>query len=114
VLAHSDADKLRFAAQQSDTGLEILKLFGMEPGELRSIAVLQRSGKLLTQSAAVLEIARRMYQPFPALAEVCSAIPEPARDALYAWVSTQRGVFGHADSCRIPEDEEMARFLTEL
>jgi predicted DCC family thiol-disulfide oxidoreductase YuxK len=70
MLGNSNANSLRFAAQQSDIGLKLLKAFELEPETLSSIAVLQQNGRLLTRSDAVLEIASRMHEPYPLAAQV--------------------------------------------
>ena len=38
-------------------------------------------------------------------------VPHEARDWAYELVSRYRHIFGEKDSCRIPSEEEMDRFL---
>lgn len=93
-------------------GLSLLHSFGLDQDRLSSIAVLDKTGHLYTRSAAVVEIMSRMDLPYSALAVLVKAVPEPLRDSVYSWVSRRRHAFGTESlTCRIPEDDEVSRFL---
>lgn len=93
-------------------GLSLLHSFGQDAEKLSSIAVLDKDGHLYSQSTAVVEILSRMNMPYPALSVLLRAVPEPLRDAGYSWVSRRRHTFGTENMlCRIPEDDEVSRFL---
>ena len=71
--------------------------------------------QVFTSSDAVLQIASRLKQPFPQLAKLAKAIiPHDIRDTLYHFVSSNRHLLaGEKDSCRIPSESEMERFLDQ-
>lgn len=93
-------------------GLSLLHSFGQDQERLSSIAVLDKHGHLYTRSCAIVHIMARMDMPFPAAAAVLKAVPRPLRDAAYGFVSRRRHIFGTESlSCRIPEDDEVERFL---
>lgn len=97
---------------QSEMGLSLLHSFGQDQERLSSIAVLDKHGHLYTQSCAIVHIMARMDAPFPAAAAVLRAVPRPLRDALYGFVSRRRHIFGTESlSCRIPEEDEVERFV---
>lgn len=112
VMGHSDPNRLRFAAQQSAAGQQLLLACNMDPEAMESIFVLDKSGELHSNSDACIQIGKGMKFPFPLLATIAALIPFRAREAAYKWVSKQRSVFGESDSCRLPEDDEVLRFYT--
>jgi predicted DCC family thiol-disulfide oxidoreductase YuxK len=73
------------------------------------------SPQVFTSSDAVLEIADRLKEPFPQLARLAKVLlPHVFRDALYSFVSSNRHLLaGEKDSCRIPSENEMERFLDQ-
>lgn len=73
--------------------------------------VLVDEDRIFTKSDAVLEIAERMREPFRGLASLAKLLPLEVRDSAYELVSKYRHVFGEKDSCRIPSESEMERFL---
>lgn len=93
-------------------GLSLLHSFGQDVERLSSIAVLDKAGHLHTKSDAVIAILLRMQMPYPILGVLLGALPIPLRDSMYSWVSVRRHVFGtETQLCRIPEDDEVGRFL---
>jgi len=101
----------RFAAQQSDVGRILLQQdSGKDPEELKSIVLLTRED-MYCKSDAVIRIARELQEPFRSLSYVAKLFPQAVRDRIYEWVSENRKVFGEKNSCRIPEEEEMERFI---
>lgn len=110
--AHDNMRVTNIANCQTEMGLSLLHSFGQDQERLSSIAVLDKDGHLYTRSAAVVEIMARMNMPYPALSAALKAVPEPVRDMMYAWVSRRRHAFGTENlSCRIPEEDEVSRFL---
>eukprot|EP00752_Nemacystus_decipiens_P010523 g9371.t1 len=112
MISNSKKRNLRFCAQNSEIGLSLLHSFGQDQERLSSIAVLDKHGHLYTRSCAIVHIMARMDTPFPAAAAVLKAVPRPIRDAAYGFVSRRRHMFGtESMACRIPEDDEVERFL---
>jgi predicted DCC family thiol-disulfide oxidoreductase YuxK len=116
MIRNSEDGQLFFVPQESDPGMTLLEEYNQSPDSLDSIAVIVEPGRLLTRSDAVLEILRRMTGPWPALAFAINALPLPVREDLYTWVSANRHIFGidDGDTCRIPEDDELSRFVLEV
>ncbi|CAN0042808.1 unnamed protein product, partial [Phaeothamnion confervicola] len=114
MLEHSKPSAMRFATQSSDIGLSLLGACGLDPDRLSSIALMESNGKLHTRSDAVLQIARRMDFPFPLLAAAAAVVPLPLREAVYGWISENRHTLvAPTDECRIPEEDQMERFLVD-
>lgn len=114
-LVHSPSLSARaffLQCNQSEIGLSLLHSFGQDQERLSSIAVLDKHGHLYTRSCAIVHIMARMDMPFSAAAAVLKAVPRPVRDAAYGFVSRRRHMFGTESlACRIPEDDEVERFL---
>lgn len=101
----------RFAAQQSSIGRILLQQqSGKDPEDLKSIVLITPNG-LYCKSDAVLEIARSLRDPYCSLASIVRWFPQPVRDQVYDFVSENRKVFGEKNSCRIPDEGEVRRFL---
>lgn len=100
----------RFAALQGDIGQELLQEHGLDQENFNTIIVIEKD-RMYTKSDAVLRIAKDLREPFRSLAQIAKFIPREVRDDIYAWVSENRHVFGEKDSCRIPSEAEMERFL---
>ena len=65
------------------------------------------------KSQAVLNIAKRMQQPWPMLAHTANAFHESVRDVVYDYVADNRyKMFGESDVCRLMRPEWKERFLT--
>ena len=102
--------RLRFASRQSESGQALLAKTGMLSAAGKSIVVVEGDA-VHTQSRAVLEVARRLRLPWPLFFGFI-IIPPFLRNALYRWVARNRYVwFGKRETCRVPTDEERARFL---
>mmetsp|Transcript_4052 Transcript_4052/g.9655 ORF Transcript_4052/g.9655 Transcript_4052/m.9655 type:complete len:224 (+) Transcript_4052:51-722(+) len=102
----------RFAAQQSTIGRSLIQQqSGADPEDLKSIVLITNDG-LFCKSDAVLRIAKDLRFPYSLLATVGQFFPGPLRDSIYNIVSENRKIFGEKDSCRIPEPEEVERFLS--
>ena len=102
--------RLRFAALQSAAGRALLEQHGLPTETLETLVVLA-GGRARVRSDAALLLARRLPWPWPLLA-VCTILPRPLRDALYAFVARHRyRWFGRRASCRLPSAETADRFL---
>lgn len=109
IIKRDPEGKFVFASLQSDFASDQLKKFGMDPGSLHSIIVIEED-KMLERSDAILSIAShlngfwRMFRAFRLL-------PRFIRDGLYDLVASYRyRIFGKQDSCMIPTPELKARF----
>jgi predicted DCC family thiol-disulfide oxidoreductase YuxK len=110
ILRNDRRGRFRFAALQSPAGMALLERFGLPPGALDSI-VLVEGGRAWRKSAAALRIARRMDAPWPLLWPL-ALVPAPVADVVYDLVAKNRyRMFGTLDACMIPPPEVRARFL---
>jgi predicted DCC family thiol-disulfide oxidoreductase YuxK len=110
VIARDPHARFQFGALQSPSARRVLARLET-PDPLPDTIVLVESGKVFTQSTAVLRIARRLRFPFP-LAVTLLVVPRPWRDWMYAWVARHRyGWFGRRDQCMVPTPALRSRFL---
>lgn len=99
-----------FTANQDQAGKEILETHGESAEDVRTIYFLEKD-ILYKESSAVLRVARRLPGLWPLLYAFI-IIPRPIRDLVYQWVAKNRyRWFGQKETCRIPTEEERARFL---
>lgn len=112
-----NSGSFRFAAQQSAIGRSLIQQQSgvADPEDLKSIVLITEEANgehtLHLKADAALRIARRLREPYASLGRVAELVPRPVRDALYNVISENRKIFGEKDSCRIPEDYELDRFL---
>lgn len=102
----------QFASLQSDVASRLLSQHDYTVGEMTTLVLLQ-DGQIYTRSRAALEICRKLDGLWPLL-YIFRWVPAFIRDSIYNWVSRNRyRWFGKRDSCRIPEEHEKVRFLSD-
>lgn len=113
ILKRDRAGELRFASLQSDLGRRVLSERGMDPGELSTMILLDKEGRVSVRSNAALRVASEHLR-FPwRLAGIFRVVPTVLRDAVYGVVSRNRiRWFGKADACSLPAPAEAARFVS--
>jgi predicted DCC family thiol-disulfide oxidoreductase YuxK len=100
----------RFAAVQSAVARELLARAGYQ-GTLPDSVVLIHQGRVMTESAVAVAIARLLGWPWQALG-VFVLVPPVLRNWLYRQVAKRRYAwFGKQDSCMMPTPELRERFL---
>ena len=110
VIKNDKKGQFRFAALQSDIGIELSKKYNL-PTETMNTFVAIIDDKSYTRSTAALEVARLLGGPF-AVAYVFIVIPSFIRDGIYDWISKNRyRWFGKKESCMVPTPELRERFL---
>ena len=110
IIRRDPGAKFRFAALQSDFGESQLQHYGIPPGMLNSIILIQE-GKAHQKSNAALEIAKNLSGLWPAL-YVFKIIPRVVRDWIYDLIAKNRyKLFGRRDECMIPTPELRSRFV---
>lgn len=110
LLRHDTHGVFRFAANQSETGKEILTAQGVDTERVDSVYVFA-DGRLLQKSEAALYIASRLPYPWRLLG-VLRIVPAGLRDWLYDFVASNRYKwFGKRESCRLPTAAERERFV---
>lgn len=119
LIGRDRRDRLRFAASESE---RVAGLLARHPGVAEGDGVpgtvlvfrFQMGGgeRMLTRSAAVLEVLRELAGPWAVAAALGRWIPAWLRDAGYRLVARWRyRIWGRLGSCPVPAEEERGRFL---
>ncbi len=110
VIKHDRRERFRFASLQSPYARQLLGVPDGEEDPLSSMLLIV-DGRLLSQSTAVLNVARRLDAPWP-LASVFLLVPPFLRNWVYAWIGKRRyRWFGEKEACWLPDPKLAARFL---
>jgi predicted DCC family thiol-disulfide oxidoreductase YuxK len=110
ILAHERDHVIRFAANQSDVGRELLRQHGFAPDDVTTFVFIE-GGRTLVRSDASLALASHLRQPWRLLRGF-RILPRFLRDGLYNLVARNRyRLFGRRESCLVPTQEVRARFL---
>ena len=110
ILAHERDPTLRFASLQSQAGARIMRQFGLDPENLKTI-VLIANGRTYLRSDAAIGIARHLRGGWR-LIGLFKVVPRPLRDWVYDLVARNRyRWFGRLDSCMVPTPDLRMRFI---
>jgi predicted DCC family thiol-disulfide oxidoreductase YuxK len=110
IIRRDPSGKLKFASLQSDYARKELVRAGYNPDNLYSIIV-KKGDQLFERSDAVMEIARHLSGPWPAL-RVFRILPRFICDFFYNLIANNRyRMFGRRDECMIPTPELKQRFV---
>jgi predicted DCC family thiol-disulfide oxidoreductase YuxK len=114
VLRHERRHSLRFAALESDIGRAIRSRHP-ELGVVDSMIWVEGAGspreRVLTRSAAALEVARYMGGAWR-LAAAGRLVPRPLRDAVYDFIARHRhSLVAEGEQCYIPPPAVRTRFV---
>ena len=118
ILSVDRDQKFLFAPLQSDVGEKLLAQAAIPKEQtLNSVVLIQfKNGtwSALTKADAVAEILGQLPRPWrwgSAMRHLSPNILESS----YAWVASKRyQFFGKRDFCRVPNHQELKRFLTQL
>ncbi len=103
-------DRFRFAALQSEKGKELMKQFGLDSENLKTIILIE-NGRFYTKTTAALRIAKHLKGIWK-FSYVFIIIPPFIRNIAYIIISKYRyRWFGKKNACRIPLPEEREKFL---
>jgi predicted DCC family thiol-disulfide oxidoreductase YuxK len=109
LLKHDRAGRYRFAAMQTEAGRALLAGHGLDPDDPASFLLVEGE-RAWTDSDAIRRVLTGLGGAWR-LAAVMAVVPRVVRDPLYRWLARNRyGWFG-TTACRVPTDEERARFL---
>src|SRR5262249_11131123 len=93
--------RFRFASLQSAPARLLLREFGLDDSDPKSIVLIE-NGRAYCRSTAALRIARRLCGPWP-LFYVLIVIPPALRDWIYDLMARNRyRWFGRRETCRVP------------
>lgn len=99
-----------FAPSQSSAGQDLLQRFDLINQSAATVILIHGDTALLRSDAA-LRIARSLSGGWPLLAGF-RILPRCLRDGVYRFIARHRyRCFGRRAECRVPSDEEKARFL---
>jgi len=111
VIRHDKNAVFRFAAFQSQTGLELCQTHGIDPAKQDSLVLINPPSGVQRQSDAVLAIVEHFGGAWRWLGAL-KIVPRSWRDAIYDLVARNRyRWFGRRTACRIPSDDLRQRFL---
>lgn len=110
IIDRDPGDTFRFAALQSEVGRSLAAEHGIDADRLGSLVLIE-DGQAYVRSTAALRIARRLNGPLRLLWPLV-IVPAPLRDLVYRLVANNRyRLFGKRDRCRLPTEQDRARFL---
>ena len=112
ILKRDRTRELRFAPLQSDFGRGLVAGYGMDPGELSTLVLVDEAGGVALRSTAALRVASEHLR-FPwRLAGALRIVPRFLRDGVYRLIAKNRiRWFGTADACVLPAPGEAERFV---
>jgi predicted DCC family thiol-disulfide oxidoreductase YuxK len=101
----------RFSPFQSDFAKPIVRKFGLKEIADKSV-ILIINGKAYTKSSAILRILMQFGGYYKFFALLMYLIPAFLRDIIYNFISSNRYKwFGRKETCMIPAEDLMERFL---
>ena len=100
----------KFAALQSVEGQLLLQQYSLDQNKFDSFVLIGKEN-VFTKSTAALEISKNLSGPIKLLYPLIF-LPKIIRDFIYDLVAKNRyKIFGKSEVCRIPTEEEKAKFL---
>ena len=113
IIDHDKKKYFKFASLQSNLAQNILKEKNIVPMKIDTIILIMNE-KIFTKSSAALQIAKNL-DGFWKVIYILSIIPAPIRDITYDFIARNRYKwFGKRESCRIPTDQNIDRFLSDI
>ena len=111
MIKRDKKDTFRYAALQSDIGLQLMQERGIDPSKMDSIILIEPDVAYFTKSDAALRIGQGFGGLWKILA-LFTWVPRPIRDGIYNIIAKNRyRWFGRKDACMIPTPELQAKFL---
>jgi len=111
IIKRDNKNSFKFAALQDPAVKPILEKFRINRDYLDSL-ILIKGTQIYFRSNAALEIAKKLQQPWPLL-YAGIVVPSRIRDVFYNLIAKNRyRIFGKKNTCRIPNEEEKAKFWT--
>ena len=100
----------KLAALQSVEGQLLLQQYSLDQNKFDSFVLIGKEN-VFTKSTAALEISKNLSGPIKLLYPLIF-LPKIIRDFIYDLVAKNRyKIFGKSEVCRIPTEEEKAKFL---
>ena len=110
IMKRDKRDEFRFAALQSEIGIELQKKFHLDPNDLESFILIE-GDKYYKKTTAALRTAKEFGFPWN-LSYIFIIIPPIIRNIAYNIIAKYRYKwFGKKESCRVPSPGERSKFL---
>lgn len=110
IFARDKKDQFRFATLQSQKGQEILLKFNLPQNNFDSLIFIS-GNEINKKSLAIFEIAKTLGGSVR-LINFFRFLPSTFTDFIYDLIAENRyKIFGKRNHCRIPSEEERAKFL---
>ena len=110
VIKRDRQNKFMFASLQSDRGQNVLKHFGLDTTEFKTLVLLQDK-EIYTKSTGALRILKQLDGIWK-ISYIFILVPAPIRDFFYSFVAANRyRFFGKKEYCMMPSPELKAKFL---
>ncbi|MBL4652362.1 MAG: DUF393 domain-containing protein [Flavobacteriales bacterium] len=110
IIRYDKNGEFKFDSLQSTKSKELLTESPFMEQSLSTV-VYVKNEKFYNKSTAVLLILHRLHFPL-SLAVILLIVPKFIRDWVYSVIAKNRyGWFGKRNTCRIPTEEEKAKFL---
>lgn len=110
IIDHDAENNFKFTALQSEKGNELLDKFNLPKDDFDSF-ILISNDKVYKKSVAALRIAGQL-KGWPKLLIPFQILPAQITDLFYDVIAKNRyKFFGKREACRIPTEEEKAKFL---
>ncbi|MFI5237005.1 MAG: thiol-disulfide oxidoreductase DCC family protein [Ignavibacteriales bacterium] len=110
ILDRDKKDLYGFSALQSEYGQKILEKIGMSSTDFQTF-ILVKDEKFYTKSSAALMIVKNLSGPIKIIYPFIF-LPKFLRDFFYDLIAKNRyRMFGKRNVCRIPTEEEKAKFI---
>ncbi|MBI3520400.1 MAG: DUF393 domain-containing protein [Bacteroidetes bacterium] len=110
VMKHEKNQELYFTSLQSDTGIEILNHFNIDPVKVDSLVLIENN-KAYIKSSAALRLGKYLNGLY-VLGYGFLIIPPFIRNMVYDYIAKNRYKwYGKKESCLIPEKDVSNRFL---
>ena len=108
IMKHDKKKLFLFAASQLPSGEKLIKEYNLN--NVDSIVLVYKN-KSYRYSTAVLKISSLLGMPFN-IFSIFLIVPAFLRDNIYKWIAKNRYKwFGKRNTCRIPNQKEMNRFI---
>ncbi len=103
--------EIKFTSLQGQTAKAMNLGFEKLATSKQTLYYINTAGKLLSQSDALIEILQELFT-FGFIFKAFKVIPKKVRNYLYSLIAKNRyKIFGKSETCRVPTEEERARFL---
>lgn len=109
LIKYDTKQKLHFAAQQTNSGQNIMKVHQLSANN--SSVLFIKEGIVYDKSDAIIEIAK-LLTGWPSLLKYTFMVPKFLRDGIYNFIAKNRyRIFGKRSSCSVPTVANQNRFL---